>query len=305
MRPVRHTAGASKLFPSIPTLAACCLLLGLGACSVLPAQEVTDHSSAPTHHHTHHKYLPSGSLVIVGGGDIGPEIAKRFVELAGGANARVVLIPTAAKDAERIDHAREVLRDTFGLKHVVVLHTHNRAVANSEEFVAPLKEATGVWISGGRQWKLVDAYLGTRTQREIEAVLKRGGVVGGSSAGATIQGSFLVRGAREGNRIMVAKDYMEGFGLLKNTAIDQHVLTRGRENDLGPVVAAYPGLLGLGIDESTAVVVHGDRFQVIGKSLVAVNDGRDHGGKPYFFLKPGQSYDLSSRSPVVAQLRQP
>ena len=79
------------------------------------------------------------------------------------------------------------------MRHVTVLHTRDRAEADTETFVAPLKTARGVWFGGGRQWRLVDAYLGTRTQRELEAVLARDGVIGGSSSGATIQGSYLVR----------------------------------------------------------------------------------------------------------------
>ena len=108
--------------------------------------------------------------------------------------------------------------------------------------------------------------MGTRTQREIEGVLARGGVVGGSSAGATIQGSYLVRGAREGNQIMMAKGYEEGFGYLRGVAIDQHLLVRGRQDDLVEVIKAKPELLGIGLDEPTAIVVKGDRFLVVGQS---------------------------------------
>ena len=98
--------------------------------------------------------------------------------------------------------------------------------------------------------------------------LARGGVIGGSSAGATIQGSYLVRGAREGNQIMMAKGYEQGFGYLRGVAIDQHLLVRGRADDLVEVIDMKPELLGLGIDEPAAVVVHGDRLEVIGRSVV-------------------------------------
>ncbi len=137
--------------------------------------------------------------------------------------------------------------------------------------------------------------MGTRTQREIEAVLARGGVIGGSSAGATIQGSYLVRGAREGNHIMMAKGYEQGFGYLRGVAIDQHLLVRGREDDLVEVIDKKPELLGLGIDEPAAVVVQGDRLEVIGRSVVGIYDGKDHDGKKYFFLAPGEQLDLRSR----------
>jgi cyanophycinase len=241
-----------------------------------------------------------GALVIVGGGAIGPEIVARFVALAGGPESEFVVIPTAT-EAEKVDtkRVRERFVRTFGVKNVTVLHTRDRAEADSEEFVAPLKTARGVWYDGGRQWRLVDSFLGTRTQREIEAVLARGGVIGGSSAGATIQGSYLVRGAREGNHIMMARGYEEGFAYVKNVAIDQHILPRHRERDLIAVIEAHPELLGLGIDEATAVVVQGDRFEVIGKSVVGIYDGQDHEGKPYYFLNKGELFDLKERRRVM------
>ena len=237
----------------------------------------------------------SGSLVIDGGGEV-TQSRERFVALAGGPGSEFVLIPTATEDDD-VDERRamESFKRRFGVKHVTVLHTRDREVADSEAFVAPLKTARGVWFGGGRQWRLVDSYMGTRTQREIEAVLARGGVIGGSSAGATIQGSYLVRGAREGNHIMMAKGYEQGFGYLRGVAVDQHLLVRGRADDLVEVIDKKPELLGLGLDEPAAVVVQGDRLEVIGRSVVGIYDGKDHDGKKYFFLAPGHQFDLRSR----------
>lgn len=237
-----------------------------------------------------------GYLVIVGGGKIGPEIIARFVTLAGGADANFVVIPTAAEEAGiNLADIEKKFAAQFGIKHVTVLHTRDRSVADSPAFVAPLRTASAVWFEGGRQWRLADSYLNTATEREVKAVLNRGGVVGGSSAGATIQGSYLVRGAPEGAHIMMSPGHEQGFALLQNVAIDQHLLKRHRENDLVAVIDAHPDLLGVGIDESTAIVVHGNRFQVIGESKVAIYDGRDHDGKKYFFLSPGDSYEFDPR----------
>jgi cyanophycinase len=170
-----------------------------------------------------------GTLLIVGGGSLGKDIVDRFVALAGGLDAPIVVIPTA-EGADKYDPS--YLAKSFlakaGFKKLALLHTKDRAEADSKDFVEPLRQARAVWFVGGRQWRLVDSYLHTRTQREIENVLKRGGVVGGTSAGATIQGSYLVRGAREGNALMMAPGYEEGMGLLKNSAIDQHLLKRNR-----------------------------------------------------------------------------
>jgi cyanophycinase len=235
----------------------------------------------------------NGSLVVVGGGVMGPEILSRFIELAGGPDAPIVFVPTAnGLDPQPATVLEAKFLHKAGATNVTVLHTNDRKVADSEAFVAPLLKARGVFFGGGRQWHLVDSYLNTRTQRELQAVLDRGGVIGGSSAGATIIGSYLVRGARSGNTIMMAPGYEEGFGFLRGVAVDQHLLKRKRENDMVSVVAAHPELLGIGIDESTAVVVQGDQFEVIGPSKVAIYEH----GKPYYFLTAGDRFDLKTRS---------
>lgn len=241
----------------------------------------------------------NGSLVIVGGGRVGPEIWDRFIELAGGPGANIVYIPTAAED-RGIDEKSfyDSGSPLAKLKNVIVLHTRDRKEADSEQFVEPLRKATGVWFGGGRQWRLVDSYMDTLTQREIENVLRRGGVIGGSSAGASIQASYLVRGAPEGNHIMMAKGYEQGFGYLRNAAIDQHLNTRKREEDLAAVIRAHPELLGIGLDESTAIVVTGDRFEVIGAGRVAITDSKTYDGKPYYLLKAGDRFDLSARTRI-------
>lgn len=238
-----------------------------------------------------------GSLVIVGGAMRDPAIYKRFIDLAGGPDARLVMIPTAG-GGETYDKYYPGLvpwRDA-GARNLTVLHTTDPAVADTEEFVAPLKEADGVFFFGGRQWRLVDAYAGTRTEEEIRRVLERGGVVGGSSAGASIQGSFLVRGDTETNTVMMG-DHQAGFGYLRDVAIDQHVLRRNRHFDLIEVVEAHPELLGIGIDENTALVVRGDVAEVIGQSYVLVYDNRKTVGRDgkFYFLGPGYRFNLATR----------
>jgi cyanophycinase len=241
-----------------------------------------------------------GYLVIVGGGKVGPEITQRIIALAGGPDAPMVYIPTAEEGNPKIT-AEETFLFKAGVKHVTILHTRDPKVADTEAFAAPLRTARAVWFEGGRQWRLADAYLNTRTEKEMIRVLERGGVIAGSSAGATILGSYLVRGAPEGNTIMMAPGHEQGFGFLKDAAIDQHVLTRHRENDLDPVIARYPKLLGIGIDESTAIVVHGDRFEVIGKSEVLIHDAShrpEPDGRRYYILMPGDRFDLKQRRKI-------
>jgi len=244
-----------------------------------------------------------GWLMIHGGGKVSADESKEFVSRAGGPDANIVFIPTAASD-NMIDlaHDGEKFAQRFGAKHVTVLHTRDRKVANSEEFVEPLRHASGIWFEGGRQWRLVDAYLGTRVEREIKALLARGGIVGGSSAGATIQGAFLVRGdpAHPGNpdgdnTLMMVPGHEAGFALLPGSAIDQHVVVRHRQDDLDPVIAAHPDLLGIGIDQGAAILVHGDTFKTM-DGEVLIHDGKKHGGKDYYILQAGETFNLRTRT---------
>ncbi len=239
----------------------------------------------------------NGHLVIGGGGLRDPAIVNRFIELAGGPEVPIVVIPSAGVN-NHYDQYWTGLRPLkeAGAENITVLHTTDRSVAESEEFVEPIREARGVWFSGGRQWRLADSYLNTRTHKELHALLERGGVIGGSSAGATIQGSYLVRGDTETNTIMMG-DHEEGMAFLRSVAIDQHLLMRNRHFDLIEVIDAHPDLLGIGLDENTAIVVSGDSFTVIGQGYVAIYDNQrllDSGGR-FYFLAPGDRFDMTSR----------
>ena len=238
---------------------------------------------------------PKGSLIVVGGGNVGKEILERFAKLSGGYDSPIVVIPTAGDpDTYTANYIETFMLKKAGFTNLSMLHTRDKAEANTEKFVAPLKKARGVWIGGGRQWRLVDSYLHTSTHRELDALLERGGVIAGSSAGASIQASYMVRGARENNTTMMAKGYEEGFGFLRPVAVDQHLIARKRENDLVSVMAARPELLGIGIDESTAIEVHGPTFEVLGVSKVAIYDMNTPGedGKAYYWLKAGDKFNM-------------
>ena len=183
-----------------------------------------------------------GALVIVGGAMKSDSIIHRFMELAGGWDANIVVIPTASGRESYNQHSgfAGILRKR-GATNVTVLHTKDRKIADSNTFTKPLRNANAVWFGGGRQWRLVDAYKNTLTEKLIGEVLERGGVVGGSSAGATIQGSYLARGDTKNNQIMMG-DHEEGFGFIKNVAIDQHVLARNRHFDMFEIVKNHPKL---------------------------------------------------------------
>jgi cyanophycinase len=250
---------------------------------------------------------PNGTLLLMGGNASDSLFFPVFQELIGGYDQPIVVVPTARR-REAINYfdfpGRQKRRfEEAGFKDVTILHTRSRKEANSEEFVEPLREAKGVWLMGGRQWRLVNAYLNTLTHLEMISLLQRGGVVAGTSAGATIQGSYLVRGDTTTNTIMMGS-HEEGFGFIKNVAIDQHLLARNRHFDMFEVLEEHPDLLGLGLDENTGILVKGNSFDVIGESYVAVYDGTrwsaekdtviqlDEGQQQFYFLDEGDQYNM-------------
>lgn len=247
----------------------------------------------------------NGSLVIVGGGLKDQAIVERFIHLAGGNDAPIVVIPTAGED-DHYDQTWQGLAQlkAAGARNLTVLHTRDRSIANSPAFVAPLKSARGVFFPGGRQWRLADAYLNTLTQTELQNLLARGGVIGGTSAGATILGSYLVRGDTRNNTIMMG-DHEAGFGFVRNVAVDQHLLRRNRQFDLLGVIEKHPELLGIGLDENTAIVVRGDTAEVIGQSYVAIYDNHHPADAPgaFYFLQPGDRFNLHTREASHPQSR--
>lgn len=244
---------------------------------------------------------PKGHLVIHGGGAMTPDVVDRFVELGGGRDGHLVYVPSSMEGdpATGPDSIPKYLRpESFG--RTTLLHTRDPRVADTDDFIAPLRTATAIWFSGGRQWRTMDAYLGTRAASAFIEVYRRGGVIGGSSAGATVQGSFLVRGAPEGNHVMMAPGHETGFGFLPDSAIDQHAIVRGRLDDMVPVIEKHPHLLGVAIDESTALLVSGGLATVLGKSKVALYDARrwKDGAPKYFFLEKGMRFEIATRRMV-------
>ncbi len=261
-----------------------------------PAQEAPEYGPA------------KGTLVIVGGGNLnGSGINEKFIQLAGGPEKNFVIVPTAGgnRDAQGqlITYTEEQVIAPWvklGLKHVHMLHTHDPKVADTEEFAKVLRTADGVWFNGGRQWNIVDSYANTLTYREFHKVLERGGVIGGSSAGATIQGEYLVRGDTSGPNVMMTAEptHQEAFKFLRKVAIDQHINTRNRWDDLVPVIQKYPKFLGIGLSEATAIIVNGDRFEVMGAWKVAVHDNTrlyQPWEKSFFVLSAGDVYNMKTR----------
>ena len=252
----------------------------------------------------------NGTLIVIGGGKPGDVIMKEFRHLAGGDSAKIVVIPTAYVINNEIDSLRlKASFEKYGFTDITILHTNDPAEANKDDFIKPIKEATGIFFTGGRQWRIADAFLNTKAHDEMFKLLDRGGVIAGSSAGATIQGSYLARGDSKNNQIMMG-DHEVGLGFISNIAIDQHVIARNRQFDMFTILENKPKLLGVGIDESTAIVVKGGAFEVIGKSYVVIYDNSfwsregsklkqlPNKNEMFYYLRSGDEYNLRERTVI-------
>lgn len=252
-----------------------------------------------------------GTLLVIGGA-ASSMFYEKFMDLVGGADAPIVVIPTAITSDPLTADDLENFKRSFtnrGFRNVTVLHTRDRDEANNPKFYKAIETASGIWFSGGRQWRHADSYLGTNTQKACFDLLERGGVIAGSSAGATIQGSYLARGDTRVNTIMMG-DHEEGLGFISNVAIDQHLFARNRQFDLFEILDYRPELLGIGLDENTGIIVQGDKFSVFGESYVAIYDGtrwsaeRDtiyqlpKGSREFYLLREGNQYDMKKREVI-------
>ncbi len=222
--------------------------------------------------------VEKGALVAVGGGGMVPEVVDKFIELAGGKDGLIVVLPTAGEPGDSLRETRQAgsFFTRAGAKNVRALTGVARSQVDSDEYVRLLGEAKGVWFGGGRQWRFVDAYEGTRTLEAMRGVLARGGVIGGSSAGATIVGDYLCRGGPLGNREILVPGYDRGLAFLPGVGIDQHFSQRKRFADMERFIQRHPAFVGIGIDEATALVVTPSTTQVLGPGKVHVyKQGRE------------------------------
>lgn len=255
------------------------------------------------------EYGPTnGTLIIIGGGsDRGAGLIERFINRAGGPDAKFVIVPTANGNRTPDGQVKSYQEDEVlaiwksrGLKNVCMLHTPDRKMADTEEFVKPLRDANAVWFDGDNQQDLIASYLNTLAHREFVKLLERGGVIGGNSAGATCLGNYLARGPDASpDSVMLSEQGREtGFALLRKSVIDLQVNTRNRWDDLIPVIKNHPDLLGIGLSESTAIVVTGDRFEVVGKWKVAIHDNTrvyQPWERPYYLLSAGDVFNMKTR----------
>lgn len=257
-----------------------------------------------------------GPLVIIGGGSRPGYMMQEIVELAGGASCRMVVIPMASADPLEAALYHRWQLEEAGCPDVDFVRFDSIA-ANHDSIVSALNDATGIFFSGGDQSRLTGHMLGTRVLDRVREIHWEGGVLAGTSAGAAVMSELMITGEEylhpdaEDSFSTIEKDNVvttPGFGFVTRAIIDQHFIARQRENRLISLVLEHPELVGIGIDESTAIVVHGASFEVLGENTVMIVDasaatgiGTDadgdlagHGLKLHL-LKSGQRYDLERR----------
>jgi cyanophycinase len=258
-----------------------------------------------------------GHLVLIGGGEKPPEALRKFVELAGGPHALIVAIPTASTEPDTGAYYVKLFREEYGCANVVALEIKRKADAMRADYAELAARAGGVFFGGGDQIRITNALLGTPVGAAIADAFNRGAVIGGTSAGTACQSDPMITG--EGDFKVIRANSVElwhGFGFFRGVVVDQHFIARQRSNRLISVILEHPDLLGVGVDEDTAVWVRpDDTFQVMGRSCVMVLDAKGaevtrkpvdtgldllgvHGLKVQILL-PGETYDLSRRAVIT------
>jgi cyanophycinase len=234
-----------------------------------------------------------GTLLIAGGGQLSEQIRQRFIDLAGGRDAKIVVIPAESVNEQSRAQYRDSWR-SYDVKSIDVLHAESRTEADDPDFSRALETATGVWLGGGQQTWLSAWYRRTLVESRLKELLRRNGVIAGTSAGAAVMSRVMIAGGRD-QPIMG-----HGFDLIPGAVIDQHFIKRNRMNRLQTALEQHPDLIGFGIDEGTALQygVESGRFQVLGQSSVVAcvmqrSSDKEKASKLHLqFLNPGDESDV-------------
>ncbi|MDQ3653750.1 MAG: cyanophycinase [Chloroflexota bacterium] len=242
-------------------------------------------------------------------------ILSTFAQLAGGKQARIAIVPTASS-IETAGHRYKAIFLGMGVESAEVVYIGSREDANSEKVTDHIKDATGIFMTGGNQMRLSAMIGGTRFEQVVRTANEHGVIVAGTSAGASILSAHMVAlGASGGTPKLRMAQMVAGFGLISNVIIDQHFRQRDRIGRMLSLVASNPGLLGIGIDEDTAAVIDDqDVIEVIGRHSVTIVDGSEIFSdifqvKAYgeitvsnarlHLLTPGRRFDMKTRALIA------
>jgi cyanophycinase len=230
-----------------------------------------------------------GTLVIVGGGTTPSGLHRKLLDLAGGTNANVLVVPLASSSTNNGAPSVEMFLQA-GAVHVSTIPTNDAKSAQ-----AAVRAADVIWMPGGEQTRLMAELNRFGVVAAIRERYAKGAMIGGTSAGAAVMSKVMITGTGDAKEGKVAPPLGEGLGLWPGVIVDQHFVKRGREPRLRAAIRTHPDLLGVGIDESTYVLVKGNGFEVDGKSTVLVLDARGGGEMKRTELKAGGKFDLDRK----------
>lgn len=217
-----------------------------------------------------------GALVIIGGaedkeGDC--VVLREFVRAAGGVDAEIAVMTAATSLPDEVGDDYTRVFERLGAKRVDVVHTDRREDSEREDNLEKIKGATGIFFTGGDQSRIVEYIKGTPLNDAIQQRRQEGAVIGGTSAGAAMMpDEMIIEGDSVSNPSVGAVEMGPGMGFLPGIVVDQHFAQRGRLGRLLAALVLQPAVLGLGIDENTAIIVTGDEFEVVGAGTITVVD---------------------------------
>lgn len=261
-----------------------------------------------------------GHLVIIGGGGRPDYVMAKIIDLAGGPEAPIIIIPNASSDPLDAALYQRYHLERLGATNVNFVLFDSLTV-NDPEKIQQVAAATGIFFSGGDQRVLARHLLGTAMLDRIRTIYEEGGVIAGTSAGAAVMSELMITGDELLNTDperafeTIQKGNMEltrGFGFMKTAIVDQHFIVRRRENRLFSIMLEHPDLIGIGIDEQTAIIVKpDDTLEVLGESIVMIidptnaanirtdkNNNFSAGNIAVHLLQSGQQFDLKTNSLV-------
>ncbi|SCM82067.1 Cyanophycinase [uncultured Sporomusa sp.] len=262
---------------------------------------------------------PAGSLLIIGGHEDKTGkclILQHFIDMAGGRDSRIVIIATATDEPRAVGNEYKELFFSLGAVSVTSMAIANRETANQREQAESIKSATGIFFTGGDQLRLTSILGGSAVDAALRAAFRQGAVIAGTSAGAAVMSETMIVGGNSNDTPKKSSLSMaHGMGFLSEGVVDQHFAQRGRINRLLAAVAQNPHVLGIGIDEDTALVVGPDRLcRVIGSQTVTIIDGKNiiysnisesNRDQPVaisnvllHILPAGYGFDLTTRLPI-------
>lgn len=238
-----------------------------------------------------------GKLLIIGGAEDKKgecKILKHFVQESGGRESRITVLTVATEYPLQVGEEYHTLFHSLGAKEVQVLDVSDRTQANRQGIDKQFELSTGVYFTGGDQLRITGLLGGTLLGRMLQKLYEKGVIIAGTRAGASVMSDTMIVGGEAGTAKKSNLTMAPGLGLLRSVVIDQHFAQRGRIGRLLSAISQNPYVLGVGIDEDTAILVQSDgHFLVIGSNTVTVVDASPSTTTNVSETTPGQALVLS------------